>query len=1494
MQIQDVMATQIAIDTVSATNSMSGLTNAVKATMNAWKAQEVALRSAGDSMGAAEARYNGLGQTIDSQKTKISELVRQQNELINVDKDEMKAFGAYTMSIKEARDEQDKLDTSIESNREKYDQLQNTIEKLIKGREEDSGVTKADAEAYLKLQKQIDSANRQLSSYEAQEQRAKDSLGYYTSGLSDLQKGYRQAQDASVAYVARLEAEGHTTDAQRSKLTSLNSSLENLSKQQKIQESELSKIAEESGVASEAYTKQKIRVDQTATSFAKAKQEASQLEKELSKEPTTWFGRVRTSVRGLRGETESAQKSTSRLGDIIKGSFVGGLAVSGIQAITGKLHEAIQAGAEFNKEQDTMRTVWHSLTTEAPKDGDALISYINKLGQSTIYSTDTINKMAQSFYHVHSNVQETKSWTNSFVALGSTLHMTNDALAESGEQFAKIVAGGKASQEDLNVMINRFPMFGEAIQQATGKSMKQLQQMSSQGKLSAKEFEEALDFLGKKYKSGTTEAMTSFQGMSMYLSSRQAKLFGDIEKSSFNMSKSVKSDLLNLTSDKSMENYAKGISAGIATLASGATKALDYISAHKEDLLGVVSNLAKIAKLLFDGAWGVVSGTINLIGNAFSAMSGNAKKSTDPVKNLNRLLGGLAKHKSVIKGVGGALVAAFATAKLMSGVTSLAKGIGTVADSLKGAKVAEEELTFTQKALNLATKANIFIAVATAIVALGVALFELYKHNKKFHDFVNGIGEATKKAFNGAIKAIGKFANGIKKSLSSAGKWISKNWKGLLLTAIFPIGALTNLFLKDTKLGQSISKWVTSAFKSAEKGLSKAWRAFTGVLKKMFKGIGAMLIITIAFPLGLAMTLLKPVVKIMSKLISEMGKWWSKNISKPFEDGFKKVGKSVGGWWTSNISKPIGKGLDAIGRDISNGWKSWNKTQNSWSKTTEKTWQSHWDSFNKTLGSKWNDMTNATGKWYRDTSKSFGSWSNGFKKDWSNHWDNVKSSLGSHWNDMYNNTNVFGKSLHGWLDSFTSTFQKNWKNFGDALGNIWNNAWSGIKSVAHDAMKAVVDIINTGISGIDSVIHTFGGEAKAIAPIKFANGTENGRVTHNILAMLNDGNDSPETGNKEMIIKSDGRKRLVQGKDTIVPLETGDAVVKASDTRDYMYANGVYHFATGTGAWDSIKSMASGASEWIGDKVGDVEKWLGDKTKAVADFFKNPVAKVTEVFDRYVSGFKNMSEFATDFAKPAGHYIIKTGESWFKKLFDKLNDDLSAPSGAGVQRWRDQVEKALAKNGLSTDGSMINRILRQIATESSGNEKARQAGADPDGDGSGPAMGLMQTKRGTFNHWKFAGHGDIFNGYDSLLAGLAYAKATYGPSLSFLGNGHGYANGGEVSTHQLIEVAEGNRKEMVIPMDITKRSRAYQLLMRVLDQFFPDINIARNGGGSTVPATTDNSKLEQLMKQNNQLVQQNNDLTGTLIQIVSALGVDMPGLANKMSKYQALHDFQAN
>lgn len=379
--------------------------------------------------------------------------------------------------------------------------------------------------------------------------------------------------------------------------------------------------------------------------------------------------------RGIKGATrqiDTLKEHTHRIREVMAGTLAGTLVTNGIIGIVNGLKAATKAGMDFNKEQDTMRTVWTALTTEAPRDGKELVDYINSLSQHSIYAADTIDRMAQSFYHVHSNVKETKDWTNAFVALGSTLHMSNDALAESGEQFAKIVAGGKASAEDMAVMINRFPMFGEALQKATGKSMKQLYAMSAAGKMTATQFTDALDYLGKKYKGGTAEAMTSFQGMTMYMQSRWQVLTGKIMNSSFKLTKSAAKDLRDLMSDDMMEKYAKLVSGAISKVTEGVASMVHYIDKNKSSIVDIFGSIGEIVGLVGKGAWDEITGMFKMIPGVKS----------DGIKGVAEGLKEIAKHKDAVENVGKVLMTYFMAKKLVSAahtIWDIYKGIKGIA-----------------------------------------------------------------------------------------------------------------------------------------------------------------------------------------------------------------------------------------------------------------------------------------------------------------------------------------------------------------------------------------------------------------------------------------------------------------------------------------------------------------------------------------------------------------------------------------------------------------------------------------------------------------------------------------------------------------------------------------------------------------------------------------------------------------------------------------------
>lgn len=199
----------------------------------------------------------------------------------------------------------------------------------------------------------------------------------------------------------------------------------------------------------------------------------------------------------------------------------------------------------------------------------------------------------------------------------------------------------------------------------------------------------------------------------------------------------------------------------------------------------------------------------------------------------------------------------------------------------------------------------------------------------------------------------------------------------------------------------------------------------------------------------------------------------------------------------------------------------------------------------------------------------------------------------------------------------------------------------------------------------------------------------------------------------------------------------------------------------------------------------------------------------------------------------------------------------SSPAGSGAERWRSQVIEAAKMIGFPTDKGHIDRIISQIQTESGGNEKAVQGGYTDINTITGDlAKGLMQTISATFNAYKMPGHGNIFNGYDNILAGLRYIMARYGTGAGFFANigmGHGYADGGEINGPELAWIGEDPAYPKEFMINPAKPS-ADDLIIKAIrsrEQFRPASanNVSSNSSGFLTSEISESSlqKLSQAL-----------------------------------------------
>lgn len=493
------------------------------------------------------------------------------------------------------------------------------------------------------------------------------------------------------------------------------------------------------------------------------------------------------------------------------------------------------------------------------------------------------------------------------------------------------------------------------------------------------------------------------------------------------------------------------------------------------------------------------------------------------------------------------------------------------------------------------------------------------------------------------------------------------------------------------------------------------------------------------------------------------------------------------------------------------------------------------------------DMWKSVSKWFGQVSDFISDTVNGISRTWNKTWNNIFNFFGNIWDRISKYGRDAINGIHGTIRSVVGSIDSIWRSTWNGLGDFFGGIWGRIKGYAQDGINGVLNVINAGVDAIDSVWKFFTGHETSIhhlRPVRFAQGG----IVEQRLAMVNDG-DGPDW--KELIQLPNGEMKMSQQRNAVMPLPVGTRVYNGKETKAIMNYMGIEKYAGG--------GIVGGAINWAKGALSDVGSWIGDKFDAIDAFLKNPLNAVMGLIQKatsgLISGLGNFGQLASGTLDK----LLSPISDWFTKGLKKVQEEgQGAPAGAGVQRWADQVKQALSANGLSTSDGMVQKVLRQIQTESGGNEKAVQGGYTDVNTISGDlAKGLMQTISATFNAYAFPGHHNIFNGYDNLLAALAYAKNRYGSNLSYLGQGHGYANGGLITQHQIAEIGEGNKPEMIIPLDGMKSSRGFELLGKTAVAM-----AARDG--KTSQGVSDGSEVTQLLSQNNQLL-------GVVTQILGAI-----------------------
>lgn len=209
---------------------------------------------------------------------------------------------------------------------------------------------------------------------------------------------------------------------------------------------------------------------------------------------------------------------------------------------------------------------------------------------------------------------------------------------------------------------------------------------------------------------------------------------------------------------------------------------------------------------------------------------------------------------------------------------------------------------------------------------------------------------------------------------------------------------------------------------------------------------------------------------------------------------------------------------------------------------------------------------------------------------------------------------------------------------GKSTAKGFGGAMDKMHKYAHSAMADTTHQLNRGISSIDKVLGQFGGNNSVIKPIKFAKGTDQqGRLTHNTLAMVNDATQGPR---QEALVSPDNRLYLPKGQNVQLMLPKGWGVLNGRQTQQV--TGKVRHFAKGSGmSHSALRKLADHAST-------DPAKWFkSNYTNSIKQHGSDLNKGTTQL------GSKSSTKF---------------GNPWSNAMWSVINNAIGGAGGKGGSR----------------------------------------------------------------------------------------------------------------------------------------------------------------------------------------------------------------------------------
>lgn len=867
------------------------------------------------------------------------------------------------------------------------------------------------------------------------------------------------------------------------------------------------------------------------------------------------------------------------------------------RAMVNQINNMAVAAQNSTEMVDQLSQKFYAINNNAKQTGEltkSILTLQDAFGQTDAAVENFGTQFSQMMANGKVSAQDMMSIVNTFPKLRPMLLDYERRIHHSShmtmQEMNKMMSDGKIKSQD---MINVVLEAGKKFNKATGNFTKTIPGMTRVVK------SQMPVLLGAFTKPLAKMESPVYAAVAKWVSSKKTN------KEFQNLGKTVSTGMNNVMkafSGGKAVNVTKALDSAINGINKGLKGVFDWISGHAKDLKTIASSIASIGGQIAKAVWKDFASIITTIGNMFGITAKNGKKSGGAIHVLAEALNWLSKQRWAIHAIAASIVT-IATVKSLDHVAgglfsigekgygayrkikALCAGIKGVQDIKDFKKTEQGFYTIGQQAkgaykwvkalFGAGKNAGKLTGVLQSVHSAGG--FKGLSTAGKIATGVAGAGVVADAGYNAIFKAFKDRHNATKRS-QDIGKGIGAGiGGGIGLWFGGPLGAAVG-----AKVGGIVGKWGGEAVNKFTKGWQSKkppksfwslanlgwsahsmWNGFTSSVgktikwfKKNWREIGSFLT--------------HPVLESIRLLSKNKGfqKWVKKtanDMHKGWKQGVEKSHKVMAKFWSNTA-----KGWNKMWKSINSNRYVKAFKKGKFFSTALKDMKSRFSAFNKWLSQKWSSM------WREVNSNRYvkafkkGKFFSTALKDIRSRWNSFTSWFGKKWHNFWRSTNKHAHS--SWSDtvknwhSFTKSINTGWKSFKDSFKSSWNGFWHGLENTVKSWGKTIKDdftgTVNNIIGGFNDVVHALGGKKKTIGFLHFATGTD-WQNRWGVPAILNDGNDSPQTNNRESLIYPDGTWELLPNKRNLKRiLPFGTDVVNARDTANL--ASRFMHYADGT------------------------------------------------------------------------------------------------------------------------------------------------------------------------------------------------------------------------------------------------------------------------------------------------------------------------------------------